>query len=172
LASGENVILDLQIKSEKGTESKKAMLKEVQIDPVSDAYLHADFYEISMDREIMVNIPVHLVGTPIGVTNGGILQHIRRELSITCLPDKLVDFLELDVTELDIGDSLHLEDIEFPEGITPDEEGHLTVVVVAAPTVEEEVVEEEEELEGEEAEEAGEEGATEEAAEEASTEEK
>jgi large subunit ribosomal protein L25 len=108
-----------------------------------------------MDKEITVDIPIRLVNSPVGVTEGGILQHIKRELKISCLPGKMIDALELDVSELDIGDSLHVEDIDLPEGIVSLEEGHLTVATVAAPSVAEEVEEEviEEELaEGEVAE--------------------
>ncbi len=150
---GENVILDLQVKSDQGTETRKAMIKDLLIDPINNTYLHADFCEISMDKEIRVNIPVRLLGTPAGVTEGGILQHVRRELTISCLPDKLIDSLDLDVSALNIGDSLHSSDIKFPEGITSSDEGHITIAVVAAPTVSvEEKVEEEEEVEiGEEA---------------------
>jgi len=143
-AGGENIIVDLQVKSDSGTESKKAMLKDLQIDPVQDTYIHADFYEISMDKEITVAVPIQLINTPVGVTNGGVLQHIRRELTITCLPDKLINVFDMDVSGLDIGDSIHIRDIELPEGITTAEEGHLTVAVMAAPTVEEEEEEEEE----------------------------
>jgi large subunit ribosomal protein L25 len=125
----ENVILDLQVKSDQGTEIRKVMIKDLMIDPIDKTYLHADFCEISMDKEIRVNVPVRLIGTPVGVTEGGVLQHIN------------------------IGDSLHTSDIKFPEGITSSDEGHITVAVVAAPTVVvEEKVEEEEEVEvGEEA---------------------
>jgi large subunit ribosomal protein L25 len=144
-ASGENIILDLQVKSDSGTESKKAMLKDLQIDPVKDTYVHADFYEISMDKEITVDVPIQLINTPIGATNGGVLQHIMRELTITCLPDKLIDAFEVDISGLDIGDSIHIRDIELPEGITSVEEGSLTVAIMAAPTVEVEKEEEEEE---------------------------
>ncbi len=146
--SSDNVILDLQVQSDQGTETRKAMLKDVLIDPVKDIYLHADFYEISMDKEITVDIPIHLVNSPVGVTEGGILQHIKRELKISCLPGKMVDVLEMDVSGLDIGDSLHVEDIDLPEGIVSLEEGDLTIATVAAPAVAEEAEEEaiEEEL--------------------------
>lgn len=131
---GENIILDLQIKSDHGEETRKAMLKDLMVDPVNGAYLHADFYEISMDKEITVDIPVILVNTPVGVTEeGGFLQHIRRDITVSCLPDSLVDSLDIDVSEMNIGDTVHIRDIEFPEGITCSEDGHLTVVVVSAP---------------------------------------
>ena len=131
---GENIILDLQIKSDHGEETRKAILKDLMVDPVNGAYLHADFYEISMDKEITVDIPFTLVNIPVGVTEeGGFLQHIRRNVTVSCLPDSLIDSLDIDVSEMHIGDTVHIRDIEFPEGITCLEEGHLTVVVVSAP---------------------------------------
>ncbi len=157
---GENIILDLKITSEEGSETKKVILKELQVVPVKDNFIHADFYEISMDKEITVDIPIRLVNTPVGVTLGGILQQIRRELTVTCLPDQLVDSLDVDVSELEIGDSVHIKDIEIPEGISCADEAHLTVAVMAAPSIKEEEEVEEEELE-EEAEEESKEEASE-----------
>jgi len=142
--AGENIILGLEIESDSGRDTRTVILKELQTDPIKDIYFHADFHEISMDKEITVDIPIRLINSPIGVENGGILQHVRRDLACSCLPDKLVDVLELDVSGLDIGDSLHARDLELPEGITSLEEDHLTIAVVAAPTVIEEEVEEEE----------------------------
>ena len=159
-SASENIIMGLQLQSEKGTETKMVMLKELQSDPIKDSYIHADFYEISMDKELTLNIPIILVNTPVGVSNGGILQHVRRELTISCLPDKVIESIEVDVSALEIGESLHIEDVVLPEGITTSQEGRLTVAVVNAPTVsEEEEVEEEgeEEVEIEEEAEATEE---------------
>ena len=144
---GENVIVDLQVQTDQGINTHTAMLKELQIHPIKDIYLHADFYEISMDKEITVGIPIHLINTPTGVTKGGVLQHIQRELMISCLPDKLVDSVEFDVSGLDIGDSLRISDIKLPEGISSVAEHDATIAVVAAPTV---VPEEDEEEEFEE----------------------
>ena len=152
--SGESLIFDLEIETDKGSDTRIVMLKELQMNPVDDTYLHADFYEISMDRELTVDISVRLINTPLGVTKGGILQHVRREITISCLPDRLVDHIDVDVSRLDIGDSIHIEDIELPEGIKTSQEGRLTVAVVAAPTVVSEAIEEVEEFEeGEEIEE-------------------
>ena len=155
--SGDQIILELQIESDRGTDAKMVMIKELQLDPIKDTYLHADFYEISMDREITVEIPIRLVNTPLGAANGGILQQIRREIPITGLPDKLVEHVDVDVSELDIGESIHIQDIDLPEGIKTVLEDKLTVAIVAAPTVaeveeeaEEVLVEEEGEAEGEE----------------------
>jgi large subunit ribosomal protein L25 len=133
LSGFENTILDLKITSRHGEETRKAMVKDLMMDPVKNNYLHADFYEISMDKEITVDIPIRLVNTPIGVTDGGFLQIVRRELTVSCLPDRLIDALEIDVAGLEMGDSVHIRDIALPEGITSVEEGDLTVAVVSAP---------------------------------------
>ncbi len=127
-----------------------------------------------MDKEITVDISIHLVNTPEGVDEGGILQHVRRELTVTCLPDKLVEHLEVDVSGLNIGDSIHIEDIALPEGIKTSHEGHLTVATVVAPSVIAEPVEEVEEEELEEGAEAEEkvEGEVKEAEKESEKEEK
>lgn len=147
-SAGENIILGLQIETDKGSDSKMVMLKELQTDPVKDIYLHADFYEVSMDKKLTLDIPIRLINTPQGVKDGGILQHVRRELNISCLPDKLIESIDVDVSALEIGESLHIRDINLPEGITTSQEDKLTVAVVVAPSVS--AVEEEEEEEGEE----------------------
>ena len=149
--SAENIIFDLKVDSDEIDQSRRVMIKEIQKDPVTRDYLHVDFYEISMEKELEVDIPVYLVNTPIGVSEGGILEHIRRELKISCMPTNLVDKIEVDVSGLAIGQSLHLEDIDLPPGLKSIEDGDLTIATVVAPAIEEEVEEEVEE-EAEEAE--------------------
>ena len=149
--SAENIIFDLKVDSNGTNQSMRVMIKEIQKDPVTRDYLHVDFYEISMEKELEVDIPVYLVNTPIGVSEGGILEHIRRELKISCMPKNLVDKIEVDVSGLAIGQSLHLEDIDLPPGLKSIEDGDLTIATVVAPAIEEEVEEEVEE-EAEEAE--------------------
>ncbi|MBM3301053.1 MAG: 50S ribosomal protein L25 [Deltaproteobacteria bacterium] len=141
-ATGENVILGLQIDKGNGSETKTVMVKELQEDPIKPIYYHVDFYEISMDKELEFDIPIHLVNTPVGVTNGGILQHVKREVNVSCLPRNLVDFFEIDVSRLEIGDSVHIKDIVFPPGIQSNEEEDMTVAVVNAPSIVAEKVEE------------------------------
>jgi large subunit ribosomal protein L25 len=153
--SSENIILTLQIESDKGKDVRTVMLKEIQAHPFKPVLFHADFYEVSMDKELTVDIAIHLVNTPEGVTKGGVLQQIRRELNVSALPSKLVDFIEVDVSGLDIGDAIHAGSLQLPEGILSNEEDDVTIAVVSAPTVEaEEVVEEEVEEEVAEAAEA------------------
>lgn len=154
---GDNIILGLEIESNKGSDSRTVIIKELQIDPIKNTYLHADFYEISMDKEITIDVPIHLINTPKGVTqSGGILQHTRREITISCLPNKLVEYIEVDVSELDIGDTIQVGDIHLPDGLKAMQDASLTVAVVFAPTIsaekEEEVEAEAEEAEKEETE--------------------
>lgn len=152
----ENVIFQLQIESGQGTESKTVMLKELQADPIKPVYYHADFYEISMDKELTLNVPVRLVNTPVGASKGGILQHVKRDLLVSCLPGNLVEFLEVDVSALDIGDAVHVRDIALPQGMKAADDGDTTIAVVTPPHVVAEKVEEvaEEEKAAEEAAEA------------------
>jgi large subunit ribosomal protein L25 len=132
--SGENVIIGLQIESEKGSDSKIVILKELHSDPVKRNYLHADFYEISMDKELTLEIALHFINIPKGVVNGGMLQPIRRELTVSCLPDKLVDFIEVDVSGLDIGQSLHIREITLPDGLKSELDPDLPIATVIAPS--------------------------------------
>ena len=111
-----------------------------------------DFHEISMEEELTLSIPLHLINTPVGVTKGGILQQIRREVTVSGLPGKLAEVLEADVSALDMGDSFFIKDIPVPDGTNIDDDGHLAVAVVSAPAAAPEIEEgEEEEAEAEEA---------------------
>lgn len=134
------------------TSDRPAMIKELQIHPVSQAYLHADFYEVDMDRKIRVRVPVVTTGKAAGVELGGLLQIVRRELEVLCLPMEIPEVVELDITELGIGDSIHVEDIELAGDVEIMADVNFTVLTVSSPKIEEEPEEEEaEEEEGEEA---------------------
>jgi large subunit ribosomal protein L25 len=153
--AGENVIIDLAIETGESTLSHRAMLKEIQMDPVKRTVLHVDLYEISMDKKIEVEVPITLTGTAKGVSDeGGILQQVSRTLEISCLPDNIPDAFELDVTDLNIGDSLHVSDLKIPSDIEVLVEDELTIATVVPPTKVEEIEPEvpEEEEEGEEVE--------------------
>ncbi len=156
-SGSEHVILNLIINNG-GTQNKTAMIRELQTNPLTGEYLHVDFYEISLEQEVVVKVPVEVTGKSKGVERGGLMQLVRRQLEVSCLPVDMPANIELDVSELDIGDSLHVEDIEVGDKIRLLYDTNFTVVTVVAPVVEEEEVpEEEEELEegeGEEGEEA------------------
>ena len=167
-ASVGSVLLNLQIQNGK-TYTRSAMVKELQIHPVSGKFLHVDFYEIDMQKKITAKVEVVAKGKSIGVEAGGLLQYVRRELEVLCLPTAIPEAIEVDVSDLDVGDSIHVEDISLSGDVEIPADTNFTVVTILAPKVEE-IVEEEELLEGEELEE-GEEGAEEAAGEETPSEE-
>lgn len=139
--AGENVILNLIIVN--GEElTRKAMVKDVQVDPVSGTVLHADLLAISMERPIEVDIPVELVGVAKGVKDeGGIVDQILRELKVRCLPGAIPDNIEFDISSLLIGDVVHVKDLVIPGGVELLTDLEHAVVTVATPAVEvEEVV--------------------------------
>ena len=126
----ENVFIKLVIDGEKKLE-KLSLIKELQIEPVSRRFYHADFYEVRMDQRLTLDVPLHFAGIPVGVVNGGELQHLKRDLKISCLPSALPDSIEIDVTGLEIGDSIKVQDIRVPEGITVLDPGDVGVAMVA-----------------------------------------
>ena len=147
--TSENIILQLRIESDQGVDARSVILKELQTDPVKPVYYHADFYEIAMDKELTLNIALHLAGTPAGIVEGGMLQHIKRDLQVSCLPGNMVESIQVDVSSLNIGDAVHVRDIVLPDGIRSLEDEDETVAVVAAPHVAAEEAGEAVEKEGE-----------------------
>ena len=140
-------LLNLVISDNGETSTKTVMVKELQLHPVSRNFLHIDFYEVAMDRKIMVNVPVTTTGKAKGVEVGGIMQIIRRALEVQCLPLDVPESIEVDITDLDIGDSIHVSDISLQSEIEFLGDENITVVTIVTPKIEEEEepVEEEEE---------------------------
>ncbi len=156
-----SVLLNLLIQNG-DTKSRPAMVKELQTHPVTQRFLHVDFYEIDMQRKIRVMVPVVIKGKAKGVEEGGLLQITSREIEVLCLPTEIPEAFEVDVTHLDIGDAIHSGDIQATGNVEIIEEADVTVVSVLAPKVEVEAVAEV--VEGEEAEAAAEGAAEEEPA--------
>jgi large subunit ribosomal protein L25 len=126
----ENVFINLLIDGDKKLE-KLSLIKELQIEPVSRRFYHADFYEVRMDHRLTLDVPLRFAGIPVGVVNGGELQHLKRDLKVSCLPSVLPDFIEIDVSGLEIGDSIKVKDIRVPEGISVLDPGDVGVAMVA-----------------------------------------
>jgi large subunit ribosomal protein L25 len=124
---------------------KLSLIKELQVQPLTGKFYHADFYEVDMKHKLTVDVSLRFVGKPIGVENGGELQHIKREVKVSCLPANLPDHIDVDVAGLDIGDSIKIKELTIPEGITvldlPDS-AVAAVAVIKIVKVEEPVVEE------------------------------
>jgi large subunit ribosomal protein L25 len=138
-ASGENVLVELEIAGKKST--RTALVQEVQHSPVSGDIRHVDFHAISMDETIQAEIPLEPVGVANGVKNfGGLLEQSLRALTIECLPRDLPDRITVDISALNIGDSIHVRDIRLPSGVTAKVQPDLTAFSVLAPVIEEEPV--------------------------------
>lgn len=116
---------------------KVALVKDMQYHPLTGEVIHADLYEVDLSAKIAVHVPLHFVGKAAGVVRGGILQPIVREIEVECLPLDIPAYFDVDVSALDIGDSIHIEDIPMPEGVSAIYESNLAVVAVVPPTVEE-----------------------------------
>ena len=137
--AGENTLLKLSVGDGDGAEMEGslALLKEVQRDPVTNAVLHADLMAIDLTQTIRVDVPINCLGTPLGVTAGGVMEQIRRVLAVECLPTNIPPVLDIDVSALEIGNAIHVEDFALPEGVTIPHEVNFTVVTIVAPTREE-----------------------------------
>jgi large subunit ribosomal protein L25 len=135
-ASGENVLVELEIAGEKS--SRTALVQEVQHSPVGGDIRHVDFHAISMDETIQAEVPLEPVGTANGVKNfGGLLEQSLRVLTLECLPRDLPDRITVDISQLNIGDSIHVRDIQLPSGVTAKVPADLTAFSVLPPVVEE-----------------------------------
>ena len=118
------------------TVTKPAVIKELQTHPVSGQFLHVDFYEIDMNRKLRVMVPLVPKGKAKGEEFGGMLQIIEREIAVFCLPQEIPDSLEIDVSELGVGDALHVKDIALPGGVELPPGENYTVVTVISPKAE------------------------------------
>ena len=135
--SGANTIITLAL----GSESPKVMLKEFQLDPVSHHLLHADFYRVAMDKAITVTVPFVLRGESPGVKQqGGLLDFVHREIEVECLPADIPEFIEIDVSELMLNQSIRLRDIAGSMKWKPVSEADIMLVHVVAPKAEAEPV--------------------------------
>jgi large subunit ribosomal protein L25 len=124
-SSSDNIIINLEIDGE-GT--RLAFLQAIQHDPLSGVAVHADFLAIDEKTEITANIPAHLNGEAPGVKSGGVVEQYVHAIEIICLPDDLPDTLEIDISGLQLGDSLHLGDIKYPKGVRPTHAADVVIV--------------------------------------------
>jgi large subunit ribosomal protein L25 len=116
---------------------KVALVKELQYHPITGEVIHADLYEVDLTERIRVKVPLHFIGKAVGVVRGGILQPVVREIEVECLPMDIPEFFDVEVSALDIGDSLHVAELTMPEGVTAASETDLTLVTVVPPSIEE-----------------------------------
>lgn len=140
---GETLLFNLELSD--GEPSKiQAILKDYQIHPITDKIIHIDFLAIHEEETITLDIPLEFLGKPVGISKGGVLEILLHELTIECLPSNIPDKIYIDISNLDVGDVLHVKDIKVPEGvkvINDPEETVLTIVAEAGEGTEEETEE-------------------------------
>jgi large subunit ribosomal protein L25 len=134
--SGLNTLITFKLDGEKDA---RVLVRGVQLDPVSHHLLHADFYRVNMDRKITVTVPVQLLGEARGVkTDGGVLDFVHREIELECLPAEIPNAIEIDISNLGIGDAIHVRDIAASQSWTPLSDADMMLVhVVTIKVVEE-----------------------------------
>jgi len=139
-ATGENVLVDLVVEEGGKSSNRLALIQEVQHHPFEDQILHVDFHEVSATEKLRTAVPVRAIGEPAGVkTGGGVLEFVMRELRVECLPKDLPEVIEVNVENLEIGQSIHVGDVTPPAGVAFLDNKDQAVFIVAAPIAEEEV---------------------------------
>jgi large subunit ribosomal protein L25 len=133
-AAGENTLFDLELSGAR----RKVILKEYQLEPIKGKLLHADFYEVALDKLLEVKVHIEVHGVPVGVkVEGGILDFVTRELDIECLPLDIPDKIVLDVSGLGLGKHIRVSDLTIPDKVTVLTDADVVVVHVVAPRAEE-----------------------------------
>jgi len=112
----ENLLIDLQF-NDQHSAPVKAFIKDYQRNPITDEILHLDFFKVTMTETITTKAPIEIIGASIGVKQGGILEIIEREIEVECLPTDLPEKVQIDVTNLAMGQSIHVKDIILPKGV-------------------------------------------------------
>jgi len=146
-------LVDLEVDDGEKKVSRLAVIKDIQYNSLKRQIVHVDFYGVTLKEKLTLEVNIELIGEPIGVEEGGILQVELRKVEIKCLPSKVPDSFKVDLSSLKVGEHISVGDMEIPEGVEVLTELDRVIAAVVLPTKIEEVVEEEEVVEGEEGEE-------------------
>ncbi len=129
----EHLLVNITLQGQE-QKTRLALVQDVQHNPLNGEVLHVDFHEIAADEKIRISVHVETIGEPVGVkTGGGVLEHVLREVTVECLPEDLPHNITLDVSNLNIGQALHISEIPAPKGVTILGNPSAVVVTVAAP---------------------------------------
>ncbi len=129
----EQAFIKLIIEDQERKSERLSVLKELQVEPLSRRYVHADFYEISMDHAFTFDVPLHFSGHPQGVEDGGELHLLKRDLKVSGFPGKLPESINVDISGLKIGDSFRVQDLSPIDGVTTLDHEETVLVTVSAP---------------------------------------
>ncbi len=139
--AGESVLMNLKV----GASSKPVIIKELQQDPVTNQILHVDFQVILLTEKLKIKVPINIKGEAPGVKAGGILDHSLREIEVECLPRDIPEKIEVNISNLEIGDAIHIKELIFSPGVVPVDDKEISILSIVPPKVEEvEVLPEEE----------------------------
>lgn len=139
---GENVLINLTLAEKPELAPQVAMIRDIQVDPAKQEIIHIDFQKIDLEKRVEISVPIQLLGKAEGVKAGGILQQIERELEIRCMPLEIPEQIEIDVSNLGVGESVHVRDVSVAEEIEILSSAEKTIVTILTPKVEAEKVEE------------------------------
>lgn len=137
--AGANTLIHLDIAGVSEKKERVVLLKEIQRHPVSNSWIHVDFFEIALDEAVTVKVPLHFEGKAKGIIDGGIVEIQIRQIEVSCLPTAIPDYIAVDISDLGIGDSLHVSDVKVPADVTVVDSPTLNLVSLVLPTKEEEV---------------------------------
>ena len=132
--AGMNVIVNLKVE---GADSGLAFIRDYQADPFRRNFTHVDFQAISIDEHIEIEVPIVVIGESKGVKEGGVLEQARRTLHVRSLPDRIPEKVEVDITELEIGDNIHANDLKLPDGVEFPHAANYAILSVVPPAKEE-----------------------------------
>jgi len=133
-----NAVIKMEVRDGASRQERPVMIKDVQKEPVANTVLHVDFLQISMERAVQVEVPIHLVGQPVGFVKGGVVEQHLRTAMIESLPGQIPEKIDVDISNLDIGDSIHIHEISIP-GIKLLDPPDVAVVGLTPPEAEEKV---------------------------------
>ncbi|HOK56826.1 MAG TPA: 50S ribosomal protein L25 [bacterium] len=128
-----NIMAEMKLKKNGQEETIQVVLKDIQTDPIKDEIIHLDFYKLSSERPVIMEIPVIIKGKSIGEEKGGILEHELREIKVEGLPGNIPENIEIDIKDLDFGHAILVKDIKMPEGVKILEDENRVVVTVLKP---------------------------------------
>lgn len=131
----DNLFIKLMIDDSGNQTETTSLLKEIQYEPLTGDFFHADFYAFRMDHKLTFDIPIHFQGEPVGIDKGGELQHLKREIKVSCLPSALPEFIPVNIGGLDLGDTILVRDLSFPEGVHCIDPDEVALAMVTSPSV-------------------------------------
>jgi large subunit ribosomal protein L25 len=130
---GKHALLNLTLQGTKEAAERMALIKDYEVDPISGKLMHIDLMEVAMDEKVKVQVSIHLTGNAVGVKEGGILQYGLHQVEIECFPQQIPSHFDVDITAVKVNESLHVRDIQMPEGVKILNDADSTIVSIQPP---------------------------------------